>query len=136
MRIEFRGWDEFERRMNALGQVGVWAKPIMDRAVKYVHSQVPSYPSPPSTSRYRRTGTLGRTITTEVRSLTGNDVVGSIGTRTVYAPWVISSEKGKDGRGPQAKVHKGRWYTLQGVVMGQADRVRQIFETEIRKLLN
>ena len=133
MTIRLVGFDEFDDKMRRLGNVAQWAKPIMDKAVLFVHSQVPAYPAPPSTSRYRRTGTLGRTITTEVKSL-GNDIAGSIGTKTVYAPYVISTEK-VGGRGPQAWMHKGRWWLLQDVVMGQADKVKQIFETGIRALL-
>ena len=135
MKIILKGFDEFDKKMALLANVSVWGKPIMDKAVKYVHQQVPDYPPPPDGSRYRRTFTLDRSITTEVKSVTGNDIVGSIGTKTVYAPWVISSEKTTGGRGPQAKQHKGRWYTLQDVVWKQSDKVRQIFEQGIRALL-
>ena len=135
MNIILRGFDEFDDKMRRLGQVSVWAKPIMQKAVLYVHSQVPPYPAPPATSRYRRTGTLGRTITTEVKSLSGNDIAGSIGTKTVYAPDVISTER-VGNRGPQKWMHKRTgWYTLQAVVWGQADKVRGIFEAGIRQLL-
>ena len=136
MKITLKGFDEFDERMRNLGNVAQWARPIMEKAVKYVHSQVPPYPPPPSTSRYRRTGTLGRTITTEVKSLSGNDIAGSIGTKTVYAPDVISTER-VGNRGPQKWMHKRTgWWTLQAVVWGQADKIRTIFQAEIRKLLN
>lgn len=105
-----------------------------EKAVLYVHGQVPDYPTPPPESLYRRTGTLGRTITTEVRSL-GNDVAGVIGTATVYAPWVIGHEQLPDGRGPQARAHKGRWYRLLDVVTGATDKVLDIYREMIRDLL-
>ena len=76
------------------------------KAVIYVHSTVPPYPPKPIGSSYRRTGTLGRQITTEVRTV-GIDVVGLIGSPTVYSPWVIS-EKRVGSRGPQAWMHQGR----------------------------
>ena len=102
------------------------------KAVMYVHGKVPAYPAPPVGSTYKRTGTLGREISTKVITM-GSDVVGLIGSPTPYAPWVISDEAA-GGAGPQAKVHKGRWYTLQGVVKKAQDAVNKIFEDMVRRL--
>lgn len=133
MRIVLKGFDDFGRKLNR--PQGDWLKPIMRKAVAYVHGSIPEYPAPPEGSTYRRTGTLGRTNTHEVRSLSGNDVAGLIGNKTVYAPWVISSEK-VEARGPQTRTHKQTgWYTLQAVVFKAGDKVKDIFEQEIRKLL-
>lgn len=107
----------------------------MNRAVLYVHGEIPPYPAPPDGSDYRRTGTLGRSITTEVRSV-GNEVVGLIGTSVVYAPYVISDEPSADGRGPQAWMHAGRWWALQGVVREHIDGVITILSDTVRRLLN
>ena len=102
------------------------------KAVMYVHGKVPAYPAPPVGSTYKRTGTLGRSINTKVITM-GSDVVGLIGSPTPYAPWVISDEAA-GGAGPQAKVHKGRWYTLQGVVKKAQDAVNKIFEDMVKRL--
>jgi len=104
-----------------------------DKAVKYVHSQVPAYPPPPAGSTYSRTGTLGRGITTEVRSM-GSDVVGLIGSPTPYSPWVISTEEAPNGAGPQAWMHRGRWWTLQGVVKKAQEAVFKLFDDMMRRL--
>lgn len=105
-----------------------------DEALGYVHSTVPGYPPPPPLSTYRRTGTLGRSITTEVKSI-GRQVVGAIGTNLVYSPWVISKEELLDGRGPQAEVHEGRWWTLQGVVERAKDEVINIYRAAVRRMV-
>lgn len=126
--IDLRGEEVVIAKLDRLGDVGTWALPVMNKAVLYVHGQVPPYPSPPPTSTYRRTGTLGRSISTRVASLSGNEVAGYIGTATVYAPYVIDEDR-------QAWMHRGRWWTLQQVVLNAADGVRRIFETEVRKLI-
>jgi hypothetical protein len=105
------------------------------KAVLYVHGQVPSYPPPPSMSTYRRTGTLGRQITTEVRTA-GSSVLGVIGSPTPYSPWVISSETVPSGEGPQAEVHKGRWWTLQKVVEDARETVIGFYKDMIDRLLS
>lgn len=132
--IEIRGLAELRRKM-AAAQRDLQPELLkaMERAVKHVHATVPPYPAPPAGSNYRRTGTLGRSITTEARPL-GSDVVGSIGTPVVYAPWVISSEKTAGGRGPQAGMHRGRWWTLQGVVHQARAEVIAIFEALVKRL--
>lgn len=123
--------------LNKYGRIQRDIRPILrqgvDRAVKYVHSQVPPYPPPPATSLYIRTGTLGREIGTEVRTM-GAQVVGIIGSPTVYSPWVIS-DRAVGGAGPQARQHKGRWWTLQGVVDKARGRVLDILRNTIRDLI-
>ena len=108
-------------------------KKTTEKAVKYVHSQVPNYPPPPAGSTYGRTGTLGREITTEVRTM-GTDIIGLIGSPTPYAPWVISTEQGSNGAGPQAWMHQGRWWTLQGVVKKAQEAVFKFFDDMMRRL--
>jgi len=110
----------------------------MEEAVLFVHSQVPPYPPPPEGSTYRRTMTLGRSITTmkgksptaesrvKVKSL--GVVLGYIGTNVKYAPYVIS-------RVDQAMTHKGRWYTLESVVEKAKSGINKIFRKNIRNLL-
>ena len=103
------------------------------KAVHYVHSQVPSYPSPPAGSTYGRSGNLGRSINTKVKTM-GTDVVGLIGSSMTYAPWVISDEEAPNGDGPQAWMHVGRWYTLQGVVRKAQDNINKFFDDMMRRL--
>lgn len=97
------------------------------KAVDYVHSQVPPYPPTLANQRYRRTGRLGRSITTDVRVL-GADVVGTIGTNVRYAPDVI-------GLGKQKPIHENRWWTLEKVVSDNKTRAIEIFEEQLENLL-
>ena len=103
-----------------------------EKAVKYVHGQVPGYPPAPAGSSYGRTGNLGREINTEVKAM-GTDIVGIIGSPTPYAPWVISDEAA-GGIGPQAWMHKGRWWVLQGVVRKAQGVVNSFFDDMMRRL--
>jgi len=103
------------------------------KAVMYVHGKVPPYPAPPMGSTYKRTGTLGRSINTKVKTM-GSNVVGLIGSNMSYAPWVISEEE-IDGVGPQTFTHKTTgWYTLHAVVRKAQDAVNKIFESMVKRL--
>jgi hypothetical protein len=129
MSVTIRGMTEVQAKLRKLeaelstsGMVST-----VDRAAKYVHSQVPAYPAASPSSRYRRTGTLGREIYDRVRSI-GSSIVGVIGSPTVYALHVI-------WRATQAWMHRGRWWTLQDVLEKSRDGVIRIFEDDIRRLI-
>jgi hypothetical protein len=108
-------------------------KRTMTEVMTGIHERVPDYPPAPPNSSYRRTGQLGRSISTKVQAL--NDiVVGEIGTNLDYAPHVISSEATPNG-GPQAWMHKDRWWTLQGVVDGAMDWATERFQEMVDRLL-
>ena len=101
------------------------------KAVNYVHSQVPDYPA--QLPSYAQTGILGKSINTDVKTM-GTDVVGLIGSDIEYAPWVISTEQGTNSAGPQAWMHKGRWWTLQGVVKKAQEVVFKFFDDMMDRL--
>lgn len=135
--IEIRGLDRVRRKLERMKQS---IRPQMEKATReaihYVHSQVPAYPPPPPTSTYRRTGTLGRSVTvfqhhapgalSRVEPL-GDEVRGVIGTAIEYAPDVIDERH-------QARMHKGRWYTLQRVVRQATVGIKRIYEKMVREL--
>jgi hypothetical protein len=134
MTIQFRGLKELNAKLNHIQGGLSDLRGVTERATKYVRGQIPLYPPAPANSNYRRTGTLGREIDDQVRPI-GSGFVGVIGSPTVYAPWVISDEKLSDGRGPQAKAHQGRWWTLQGVLRKSIDGIKQIYNAGIKALL-
>jgi hypothetical protein len=78
--------------------------------------------------QYRRTGTLGRQITEEVR-VSADGIEGEIGTATPYAPWVIGPDfPGEDIHGTtmyQARIHEGRWWQFDQVI---ADNVQSAWD--------
>jgi len=104
----------------------------MTKTCNFILSNVPPYPPPSPKSRYIRTGLLGRSITKRVE--TQKEIVrGKVGTNVIYAPWVISSVKLPDGRGGQAFMHRGRWWTLQEVVANS--KPENFFINELKSLL-
>lgn len=133
MKIEIRGLDGLVRKF---GQAN-WQKKIRDateEAVLTVHEELPEYPNTRPGQRYRRTAQLGRSITTEVRGM-GSETVGTIGTNTVYAPYVIA-EKKLGTRGPQAWMHKDRWWTLEGHVRSMRRTIEKIYLRAIRRAMS
>lgn len=83
---------------------------------------------------YRRTGQLGRSITSAIKELTNASVSVVIGTNTPYAPYVIGDDN------EQALYHKGVWWQLVKVI----ERELPVINAEaqkatvdgIRRLLN
>lgn len=134
---QIKGLDKLNKKLKRLqsSELKDTLKKTTDKAVKYVHSQVPEYPAPPPASTYRRTGTLGRQINTAVKEV-GSEIYGVIGSPTKYSPWVISSEAVPEvGAGPQAAVHKGRWWTLQDVVKKSLAEVKRFYSKMLEDLI-
>jgi hypothetical protein len=128
-------------KLNAIagGMVGALTKG-MQKAVLYVQSRIPPYPPASETSRYKRTGTLGRVVTSmqgahpnslsrvEIEPL--GKVVGVIGGNLEYLAYVVGNEEGQ-----QAKQHAGRWYTLLSVVTGARDGIMRVYRNTINELV-
>lgn len=95
--IVIRGDEETIRKLTAIEPQRVAAEPLRKAALALA-GRLAVYPSPPSGSTYRRTGTLGRAWTQQgagLRYVVGNNVR--------YATYV----QGPD----QAQMHRGRWLT-------------------------
>jgi len=134
---QIKGLDKLDKKLKHLQgkEIKDALHKTTDKAVKYVHSQVPEYPPPPPASTYRRTGTLGRQINTAVKEV-GSEIYGVIGSPTKYSPGVISSEYIPEvGAGPQAAVHKGRWWTLQDVVKKSLAEVKRFYSKMLEDLI-
>ena len=74
---------------------------------------------------YRRTGTLVKTLTYEVRQ-SGDITDGVYGTNSPYAKVVLDKDD-------QATYHKGNWKTLQELASDATPPVRKAFETAITR---
>lgn len=86
--------------------------------------------------RYRQTGHLGGSFTTEVTK-DGNSVSGGIGTNTPYAGWVVGPDfPGEEFNGKimyQAKVHANRWWQFATVINDNIEQAWGKFEDELMK---
>ena len=105
-------------------------------AVLHVQETLPKYPPKPAASTYRRTGTLGRTLTSlqgrhpdalsRIETL-GTAVVGLIGTKLKYARFVIDAD--------QQAGHMCHWWTLQGAFEGARREIVRIYERMLRDII-
>jgi hypothetical protein len=120
--VELKGLDDVLKKLDS-ERMRAAAERGMGKGVTHVHQNIPAYPAPPPNSTYRRTGTLGRSITTKTERTAGN-ILGIIGSNTDYAPVVISENT-------QAPVHQGRWWTLHEVVRKAADKVADFIRAEV-----
>jgi len=98
-------------------------RPPMQKAVHLLQADMADYPPQRPGSAYRRTGTLGRTWTTEVTDV-NSGVEGKVGNMTEYAPLVQSRQF-------QAAVHRGRWQTEQDVLARNMARIERFFQDAV-----
>lgn len=110
----------------------------MEAALYAVWENVQPYPPPPSTSTYRRTGTLGRTLGVSQGGAMGGKpdifgvkeegdiTIGEFGTNLEYAPYVIGEN--------QAWMHQGRWWTIADVAEKSKEKVEALFEVCAERL--
>ena len=125
--IRIEGVDKLMRKFNSLQQVNSILRPPMQRSVMILQADLAKYPAPRPSSPYVRTGTLGRSWTTRVR--TENDrLVGRVGTKVIYAPFVQSQQF-------QADIHRDRWQTDVQVLERNATRIIRQFESAIEQAL-
>jgi hypothetical protein len=102
----------------------------LERGLYIIHQNLPPYPPVREGQKYVRTGTLGRSITTEVEAQ-GTTFIGRIGTAINYAPYVIGDDS------QQAWMHAGRWWQLSqeaGRDVGQiVGEIQDAFNDELQK---
>ena len=119
--IEVRGLKELAQRFKDYPQkyIKVMAK-TMTTALLVLWEKVPGYPPPPSGSKYRRTGTLGRSLGIgmsggkmgqpdifTVKKMGGSNFKGTFGTRLGYAKHVIGD------RSQQSSFFSQYWWRLE-----------------------
>jgi len=122
MNIEIRGIDELYKKLGNAAATSTLEKP-MHRSVLLIQRDMAKYPPKPSSSLYRRTGTLGRRWTTKV-TRSNNGVVGKVGNNTSYGPWVQSDRF-------QAWMHRGRWQTDKQVLMNDLQKITGFFKQAV-----
>lgn len=120
----------------------------MEQSLLVLHENVPPYPPNPVSSKYIRTGMLGKSLgsseaggkvgTPTVYSVKSNDVqtIGQFGTQLSYAKYVIDPEE-------QAYMHKygfknasSFWWTMNTIKVKSEKKVIQVWERLVKGVLS
>jgi len=121
MQVIIRGAEEVIARLDTAALGLAVDRSLREASLRMV-GELARYPSPPSGSTYRRTGTLGRewaTTNTFLRHIIGNNVR--------YATYVQGPE--------QAWMHRGRWRTADEVAQASVPAIAvDIAEVVARQL--
>jgi len=138
---EVKGLDELIARMQKYPVELVKTMAVgMSASLNVFWENVPAYPSPPSNSKYDRTGTLGKSLGSDqsggssgnpsiykIHQLGGGNFEGTFGTSLDYAGYVI-------GDTTQAEVHAGRWYQMKDVVAKSQSKIVKIWNGVAERL--
>jgi len=140
--IETRGLEELQQRFKMYPVR--WAQTMsttMAAVLLTLQEKTPGYPPPPSSSNYRRTGTLGRTLGVsegggrigqptifKIRKYGGGNFEGRYGTNLNYAPYVIGS------RGTQSSFFGAYWWQLDSVIGIAYQKIKSLFNTAAQEL--
>ena len=131
--IEVRGLKELQHRMRMYPrQFDLAANRTMEASLYALQEKVPPYPPQPTSSRYIRTGTLGRTLGVSMRGgrvsrsevwqvrKIGQGFEGRFGTALNYAPHVIG--------GMQSGFMSQYWWRLDTVAGRAFGKIKQLWE--------
>lgn len=140
--FQVKGLSELLQRMTAFPVELTKSVAItMAASLNTFWENVPPYPQQDPQSKYRRTGTLGRSLGSDVgggasggkpgiyniRKLGEANFQGEFGTNLEYAEYVI-------GEGTQAGMHSSNWWTIKTVAERAADKVERLWEALGEKL--
>ena len=161
MKLQITGLDEVARKFKGMEDKAVRRLEMaMKRGILTVHQSIPPYPTRSDrrmvfvsakqrrwffwalksgliTVPYRRTNTLGRSITTfkgsegalsEARS-SGANIVGVIGTAIPYAQYVVGDAD------KQARIHKGYWWQLLENIKKNVPKVTAVIQAEVDRMI-
>ncbi len=99
----------------------------MEDSTTYTLAIIKRYPEEPPNSTYTRTHTLEKSWSRrfEGSGLTIRGIVGSNGNMAPYNRRVQDRDR-------QARIHRGRWQTIQSVAEDITPRVQRFFDDRIR----
>lgn len=78
---------------------------------------------------YRRTGTLGKSITSQVTEFDARGATVSVGSNIPYAPFVIDQEQ-------QSHYHQGNWTPIQQDITNNIDTLQRAADSVAEKTLD
>jgi len=133
VQLQIEGVDELRKRMSQYpSKFNQVLDKTIDTSLLTIQQEIPPYPV--YQSKYRRTGTLGRTVGLRggrpdiyEKEIGPNMFSAEYGSRLKYAPYVI-------GETTQAK-HMKHWWTLDGTVLKRAaPKIQRLFKIMADKL--
>lgn len=121
LEYEFEGLDDLKRAVDMMPDIALnAAEPAMTDMMLFLHGQIKEYPEKDPESRYQRAGKLGKEFFEKTVIKNENEVIGSLGTATPYAPWVVGPDWPGEMIGGrkkyQASFHAPRWWQFYDVV--------------------
>jgi hypothetical protein len=114
---------ELDQALDRLG--GDVLRRPMTQSLALLQAEMADYPPPPSGSTYRRTGTLGRSWTSQITG-SGKDMKGEVGNNVSYGPYVQDAER-------QARRMK-HWQTDEQVARDNERRIISLFDEYLQGL--
>lgn len=109
----------------------------VEDAQSFVWRQVTTYPPPPEGSKYRRTNTLRGSWTIEQPTSSGGTIQGRVvssGDKMMTRSGLPYSQYVQD-RQYQARVHQGRWATVQTIAERSAEPINAMFRARVEAAL-
>lgn len=88
---------------------------------------------PRKRKRYKRTGRLGASITSEPRQYSNDTWVAAVGSNVVYSPYVIGEPSDNPG---QAWFHQGVWTPLRQDILNNLPAIRKLIVEELTRRIN
>jgi hypothetical protein len=99
----------------------------MNDSVLSLEAQMKEYPPQRQNTTYRRQYILGKAWTKKVET-TASNIIGKVGNKTPYAPWVQSERF-------QAWMHRGHWRnTDMAVLRASLPKIRGLFQSALDRL--
>lgn len=122
--IRIQGIDALQRKLGRLRANDI-LEPPMEASLLKIEQVLKVYPAKRPGSTYVWTGTLGRGWSVAPIERTANGLIGRVGTKVEYAPFV-------QGHVLQSRIHRGRWQTDAMVV----ERLRPWIVNRFRRAID
>jgi hypothetical protein len=123
--------DEVQRMLQrAPRQVSRAMRQGMEDATALLLRTMITYPPKVDSSVYRRTGTLGRSWSRRIDGA-GLTIRGEVGSNANIAPY----NRVVQDRERQARVHRGRWITVQSAAQRNERAIDEMFRRRLEQVL-
>jgi len=116
--------DRAPRRVNDALRLG------MEDAAALLLRTLKTYPPKVDSTTYRRTGTLGRSWS---RTISGGGA--TVRAEITSSGYIAPYNRYVQDREQQARVHRGRWITVQSAAERNAAGINRMFATRLRNAL-